>query len=218
VGLVTLIVVARHWSGAYAAADAEDFPALGATAWGAAFTAVSFLTTTGLVSHDWIVARAWSGLTPPGLVLVGLALIGGGVATTAGGVKLLRVYAMARLGGMEMARMVHPRLVDPGNAMQRFLAGAGARSACLFAMVFAIVAVAIMGLLLLTGPTLEEALIFTIAALTTTGPLVEVAGVTPLYWTGLSDPARALMAAAMILGRLEILVVLALALAQVARD
>ena len=218
VGVVALIVVARHWSGAYDPADAEDFPALGATAWGAVFTAVSFLTTTGLVSHDWIVARAWSGLTAPGLVLVGLALIGGGVATTAGGVKLLRVYAMARLGGLEMARLIQPRLVDPGTEMQRFLAGAGARAACLFAMVFAIVAVAILGLLLLTGPTLEEALIFTIAALTTTGPLVEVAGATPLYWSGLSDPARVLMAATMILGRLEILVVLALALAQVARD
>ena len=218
VGVVALIVVARHWSGAYDPADAEDFPALGATAWGAVFTAVSFLTTTGLVSHDWIVARAWSGLTPPGLVLVGLALIGGGVATTAGGVKLLRVYAMTRLGGIEMARMVQPRLVDPGTETQRFLAGAGARAACLFAMVFAIVAVAILGLLLLTGPSLEEGLIFTIAALTTTGPLVEVAGATPLYWTGLSDAGRALMAGAMILGRLEILVVLALALAQVARD
>ena len=218
VAVVVLFVVARHWAGAFDATGAEDFPALGATAWGALFTGLSFLTTTGFVSHDWIAARAWSGLTPPGLVLMGLALIGGGVATTAGGVKLLRVYAMARLGGLEVARLIHPRMMDPGTERQRFLAGAGARAAWLFAMVFAIVAVALLGLLLLTGRSLEEGLIFTIAAITTTGPLVEVAGIGALYWHELTGTEKIVLAFGMILGRLEILVILALALAQVARD
>jgi trk system potassium uptake protein len=218
VGAVVLLVVARHLGAAFEAGAAEDVPTLGATAWGAAFTGLSFLTTTGFVSHDWIVARAWSNLTPPGLVLVGLALIGGGVATTAGGVKLLRVYAMTRLGGLEMERLIHPRMVDPGTETQRFLAGAGARAAWLFAMVFAIVGVALLGGMMLTGATLEEGLILVIAALTTTGPLVEVAGVGGLTWVGQPEAARLVLAGAMILGRLEILVILALALAQVARD
>lgn len=218
VAAVGLFVLARHWAGAYEAAEGEELPVLGAAAWGAVFTGLSFLTTTGFVSHDWIVAQAWSGLTPPGLVLMGLALMGGGVATTAGGVKLLRVYAMTRLGGLEMERLIHPRLVDPGTEYQRFLAGAGARAAWLFAMVFAIVAVALVGLLMLTGQSLETGLIFAVSALTTTGPLVEVAGDQALHWAQTSDPARLILACAMILGRLEILVILALALAQIARD
>ena len=43
-----------------------------------------------------------SGLATPGLILMGLALIGGGVATTAGGVKLLRVFALYQNGTREM--------------------------------------------------------------------------------------------------------------------
>jgi trk system potassium uptake protein len=216
--VVTLIVVARHWQGAFVAADGEDLPALGSAAWGAAFTGLSFLTTTGFVSHDWIVSRAWSGLTPPGLVLMGLALVGGGVATTAGGVKLLRILAMARMGRSELERMINPSVVDRGSDYARFLAHGGARAAWLFAMVFAIVAVALVGVVMAFGSSLETALIFVIAALTTTGPLVQVAGESALGWSGLGDPARFVLALAMILGRLEILVILALAMGQIARD
>lgn len=214
---VGLFVVARHWAGAYEAADGEDLPAMGAAAWGAIFTGLSFLTTTGLVSHDWIVARAWSGLTPPGLVLMGLALLGGGVATTAGGVKLLRVYAMSRMGALELERLLHPSMMDPGSEYQRFLADDGARKAWLFAMVFAIVAVALVGVLLLTGLTLEVALIYVTAALTTTGPLVQVGGDAAMQWSALGEGSRLLMALTMILGRLEILVILALALTHLGR-
>lgn len=215
---VAAVVVARHWAGAYEIAEGEDLPALGATAWGALFTGLSFLTTTGLVSHDWIVARAWSGLTPPGLVLVGLALIGGGVATTAGGVKLLRILAMARLGRAELHRMIHPSVVDDGAGLDRWLATGGARAAWLFAMVFAMTSVAVIGLLILAGETLESALIMAVAALTTTGPLLEVAGDHPQGWVATGDPARAVLALAMIMGRLEILVILALALGALSRD
>jgi trk system potassium uptake protein len=215
---VMLIVVARHWQGAWVVAEGEDLPALGSAAWGAAFTGLSFLTTTGLISHDWIVARTWSGLTPPGLVLMGLALMGGGVATTAGGVKLLRVLAMARMGRAELDRMIFPRLVDRGTDYDRFLAHQGARAAWLFAMVFAIVAVALIGVMMLLGAPLETALIYVVAALTTTGPLVQVAGDAALTWSSLGDAGRVTMALTMILGRLEILVILALALSQIARD
>ena len=62
---------------------------------------LSFLTTTGFVSEHWAEAQNWSGLRTPGLVLMGLALIGGGVATTAGGVKLLPVFALYQNGVRE---------------------------------------------------------------------------------------------------------------------
>ncbi|MFN4100593.1 MAG: potassium transporter TrkG [Pararhodobacter sp.] len=209
IGLVVLFVVARHWAGAFEAREGENLPAIGRAAWGAAFTALSFLTTTGFVSQDWIASRAWSGLTPPGLVLMSVALLGGGVATTAGGIKLLRFYALGRLGRFEMMRMIYPSMVVGGNEYDRFLATSGARSAWLFAMVFALTAVTVVALLLFLGMTLETAMIFTVAALTNTGPLVQVAGEMPHYWVLLDDPARLVLAVAMILGRLEILVLLA---------
>lgn len=209
VSLVILFVVARHWAGAFEAREGENLPAMGRAAWGAAFTSLSFLTTTGFVDQDWIAARGWSGLTPPGLVLMSVALLGGGVATTAGGVKLLRLYALGRLSRFELMRMIYPSMVIGGNEYDRFLATTAARSAWLFAMVFALTSVVVVAMLLFTGMSLETSMIFTIGALTNTGQLVQVAGDLPLYWVLLGDPARLVLAAAMILGRLEILVLLA---------
>ncbi|KPQ08304.1 MAG: trk system potassium uptake protein TrkH [Rhodobacteraceae bacterium HLUCCA12] len=218
VGLVTLVVAARHWLGAFEVAEGENLPALGRAIWGTLFTSLSFLTTTGFVSHDWAAMRLWSGLTPPGLVLMGLAIIGGGVATTAGGVKLLRVYALARMGGLELQRMIYPSMVMGGGARQRFLMTHGAHAAWLFAMVFALTAAVLLALLMLFGMSFETGLIFTFAALTTTGQLVQVAGDLPLHWWLLSDPAKAALALGMILGRLEILALLALLMTRFARD
>jgi trk system potassium uptake protein TrkH len=217
VSLVSLFVLARHWAGAFEIREGENLPAIGRAAWGAAFTSLSFLTTTGFVNQDWIASRIWSGLTPPGLVLMGLALLGGGAATTAGGIKLLRVYALTRLGKAEAERMIYPSMLTGGNEYDRFLATAGARSAWLFAMVFALTCVVVVALLLLAGMSLETSLIFTVAALANAGPLVQVAGDLPLYWVLLGEPARAVLAVAMILGRLEILVFLALILGRLQR-
>jgi len=94
--------------------------------WGALFTVASFLTTTGFESADWIIATNWSGLPTPGLLLVGMALIGGGVATTAGGVKLLRVYALFRHGEREVDRLVHPSSIGGGGREARRIRRKGA--------------------------------------------------------------------------------------------
>lgn len=210
--LAVLFVVARHWTGAFAVAEGENLPAMRRAAWGVAFTALSFLTTTGFISEAWIASRSWSGLTPPGLVLMGLAIMGGGVATTAGGVKLLRLYSLMRLGKDEMDRMLYPSIVASGNEYTRYLATTGARAAWLFSMVFTLTAVAVVALLLLAGMSLETSMIFTVAALCNIGPLVQIAGESTLHWVLLSDTARVILAGAMILGRLEIVVFLALVL------
>ena len=216
--LVILIVVLRHVIAAAGVPDDEAFPALGRAIWGMAFNGLSFLTTAGLVSESWLTMRAWSGLSPPGLLLVGLALMGGGVATTAGGVKLLRVHAMARMGRVELERLVFPSMVFGGGERARFLSTRGARAAWLLAMVFAIAGVTLVALLMILGLRFETALIFGIAALSTTGPLAQVAGETPHLWSGLDDSALAVLALAMILGRLEILVLVALVMARLGRN
>lgn len=211
VSLVTLFVVARHWFGAFDEAEGENLPAMGRAAWGAAFTSLSFLTTTGFVSESWIASRVWSGLTPPGLILMGLGLLGGGVATTAGGIKLIRVFALLRLSKHEAERMIYPNIISGGNEYERFMTTKAARSAWLFAMVFTFTSIGVVAVLLLTGMSLETSLIFASAALTNTGPIAQYASDLPLYWVLLSDPARFVLAISMILGRLEILVLLAAA-------
>jgi trk system potassium uptake protein len=58
--------------------------------------------------------------------------------------------------------------------------------------------------------TFEAALVMTLAALTTTGPLALVAGDVPLSFAELGLPAKAILGLAMVVGRVEVLAILAL--------
>jgi trk system potassium uptake protein TrkH len=179
--------------------------------WGSVFTVTSFLTTTGFESTHWDTARAWSGLGSPGVLLLGLAVFGGGVATTAGGVKLLRVYALYKHGLREMEKLVQPSSIGGAGQAARRFRRQGAYVAWVFFMLFAIsIAVVTLALSLVAGVGFEDAMILTIATLSTTGPLTEVAGDVPVNLAQLSDTAKAILSAAMILGRLETLAIIAL--------
>ncbi|WP_405401566.1 TrkH family potassium uptake protein [Paracoccus sp. Ld10] len=191
--------------------------------WGSLFSALSYLTTTGWTSVAWAGARSWSGLDAPGLVLAGLALMGGGIATTAGGVKLLRVYALARHGQREMERIIHPHSVSGGGRIARRLRREGAYLAFIFFMLFAISIALVVSLVSVHAIEFETATILSIAALTNAGPLASAIPLTPAFegtagiasapwegWSGLPDFTKAVLAGAMVLGRIEMLAVLAL--------
>ena len=178
--------------------------------WGTLFTVASFLTTTGFESATWDAARAWSGLQTPGLVLMGLALFGGGVATTAGGVKLLRVYALYKHGLREMEKLVQPSSIGGSGQTARRFRRQGAYVAWVFFMLFALSIAAVMTALSLAGLNFEETLVLTIATLSTTGPLTNTAMETPMLLGQLSDLAKSIAVAAMVLGRLETLAIIAL--------
>lgn len=68
----------------------------------------------------------------------------------------------------------------------------------------------VMILLSLTGVQFETAMVLAVAALTTTGPLAEVAGQTPIAYSGLPDTAKIILGATMVLGRLETLALISL--------
>lgn len=237
--LVAAVLFARHFIGAIeVASSAADSAAPAAAplrhpfesvlkgaaaAWGGLFNGLSYLTTTGWNSTDWQGARTWSGLTSPGLILAGLAIFGGGVATTAGGVKLLRVYALARHGERELERIIHPRSIAGGGRMARRLRREGAYLAFIFFMLFAISIAVVVTLVSIQQIEFETATILSIAALTNTGPLAGAIPLTPTFegtagiasapwegWSGLSIFNKSILAGAMIVGRLETLAILAL--------
>lgn len=210
---VPLLLFARHWLGAYNVdpnvqldPGAEGVRAL----WGSMFTVLSFLSTTGFVSSEWDASQAWSGLGTPGLILMGLALIGGGVATTAGGVKLLRVYVLFLNGQREMERLIHPSSVGSQGPERRRIHRDGAFIAWIFFMLFAISLAGISVVLTLFGVGFEEAILLSIASLSTTGPLVEAASETNINLLELADGAKLTLAGAMVLGRFETLAIIAL--------
>lgn len=204
------LLFARHWVGALEVDELADGQAALSALWGSVFTVISFLTTTGFVSDAWGEARAWSGLQTPGLLLVGLVLMGGGVATTAGGVKLLRVYALYKHGVREMGKLIYPSSVAGAGRLGRRIRREGAYIAWVVFMLLVMSIAAVMVALAATGLDFEDATILAIATLTTTGPLALVAGAAPIDYFMLSDAAKLICAAAMIVGRIETLVMIAL--------
>ncbi|WP_225026114.1 potassium transporter TrkG [Xinfangfangia pollutisoli] len=208
--VVVLVLLLRHLMSEVQTGDLSSLRSFLRAFWGAMFTSLSFLTTTGYESAYWSSARDWSGLGAPGLLLLALAILGGGVATTAGGVKLLRVYALFRHGQRELERIIHPNSIGGGGAAERRLRYEGAYQAWVFFMLFAISVALVMAALTVAGLAFETALVLGIAGLTTTGQLAGVASLDPILYSGLSDPVKLILGAAMILGRLETLALIAL--------
>lgn len=206
----TAFIFLRHWVGAIEVAEALNLRDALVALWGAVFTVTSFLTTTGFESRAWSMAQGWSGLSTSGLILMGLALFGGGVATTAGGAKLLRVYALYRHGLREMERLVHPNAVGGSGGAARYFRRQGAYLAWLTFMLMTLAVAIFMLIFALTGESFEDALILTTAGLTTTGPLVTLAGEAPIDLAVLSPGAKLVLCTAMVMGRVELLAFVAL--------
>jgi len=215
---VPTILFMRHWLGAIGDAREDDLATAVYAFWGALFTIASFLTTTGFESSQWDTAQTWSGLPTPGLILMGLALMGGGVATTAGGVKLLRVYALYLNGRRELYRLVHPSSVGTGGDRKDRRFGAGAFSAWIFFMLFALSLAVVTVALTLSGVGFEQALVLSISSLTTTGPLTEYATQSSIDINALGGSVKAILCTAMVLGRLETLAIVALISPEMWRD
>ncbi len=207
---VPLLLFARHWMGAFDVDEVENLSMAASALWGGMFTVLSFLSTTGFESAAWEAARGWSGLGTPGLILLGLSMVGGGVATTAGGVKLLRVYALYLNGRREMERLVHPSSVGRASAGSRRIRRQGAFIAWIFFMLFALSLALVTVVLAALGQDFEAAIVLAVAALSTTGPLVSVATDNPMELLTLTSPAKLVICAAMVLGRLETLAIIAL--------
>ncbi|MFT4961437.1 MAG: trk system potassium uptake protein TrkH [Paracoccaceae bacterium] len=207
---VPILLFIRHWLAAFDINASEDISLALHAFWGSMFTVMSFLTTTGFVSADWGEAQQWSGLGTPGLILMGLALIGGGVATTAGGVKLLRVYALYLNGYREIERLVHPSSVSGAIVGNKRIQRNGAFIAWVFFMLFALSLALVAVVLAALGVSFDQAIVLSIATLSTTGPLIEVASETPIRLAELGGWTKGVLCVAMVLGRLETLAIIAL--------
>ncbi|WP_375261610.1 TrkH family potassium uptake protein [Palleronia sp.] len=211
---VTLLIVVpgflftRHFLDAIESEG--DLGAAIAALWGALFMTMSFLTTAGFESSFFEEARFWSGLETPGILFIGLSLIGGGVATTAGGVKLLRVFALYKHGAREMERLVFPSSIGGSGFRGRRLRREGAFVAWIFFMLFALTVAVTMAALAFAGVEFEDSVVLTVAALSNNGPLAELGAEQSISYGSLSSAAQLILALVMVLGRLEALAIIAL--------
>jgi len=203
--LTTVVLFVYHWIGRTPPSDATPLQAM----WGGLVLGLSFLTTTGYSTASTQVALDWAGLTSPGLLLMGLAIIGGGAATAAGGVKLLRMYALLRHGERELERLVHPHSLGGAGQTARFMRSTGALNAWVFFILFALSIAAGTALLTLSGMGFDASIGFTIAAITNTGPLATSLPDMPLSYEELTGIQRVILGGVMVAGRVELLVLLA---------
>lgn len=206
---VTGVLFLRSFIGAVEIERQDNLAASLQAIWGSSFTVLSFLSTTGFESGDWRAMQIWSGLPDPGTILLGVAVMGGGIATTAGGVKLLRLYALYRHGLHEMDLLVHPASLGRHGQGAQLISERGPRIAFVFLMLFLIALALIMIALSATGLSFEHSLTLSVAALTTTGPAIRTLG-DGLAYSDLSGLAQAILCVGMIVGRMEALVIVAL--------
>jgi trk system potassium uptake protein TrkH len=105
--------------------------------------------------------------------------------------------------------LVHPSSVGSLGRGDRLIAPGGAQIAFVFLMLFLVsIAVVMLGLTA-TGIGFEDALTLAVAGLTTTGPLIRTLE-SGIAYSDLSGAAQGLLGVAMIVGRLEALVLVAL--------
>jgi len=206
---VPLLLFMRHWIASFEVSTQQDVAAAFAAFWGSVFTVMSFMTTTGFESADWQTAQNWSGLSTPGVMFLALAVMGGGVATTAGGVKLLRVYALYKHGLREMERLVHPTSVGGAGMAARRFRREGAFMAWIFLMLFLVGIAVIMLSLSFVGVGFDDAIALSVAAVTNTGP---VAGMldSGLRYTDVGTYEQMILCVGMVFGRVEVLALIAL--------
>jgi len=210
VALVTLGLFLRHWVGALTIALGPATLGMGEALWGTFFTVLSFLTTTGFESASWRAARDWSGLANPGLILLGLAAIGGGAATTAGGIKLIRAYALLRHGRRELERLAQPNSVIGIGAATRSLLREGPVIVWTFMMLFIFAILAAVLTLTALGLRFDTATLAAIAAIANCGPAFEMVVETGRSFADFTGAQRGVLMALMIVGRVETLALIAL--------
>lgn len=208
--LISGFLFLRHFVGAIEASEGNDLSAALNAVWGSIFTVMSFLTTTGFESRGWPEAQNWSGLTEANLILLLLALIGGGFATTAGGIKLLRTIALFKHSEREIGRLVHPNSIAGAGTVARKFRGEGAFVAWLFVMFFLLSIGAGIGLLTFMGEDFESAFLLSVASISNVGPLATSVGEESYIFRSLGFEPRLVLCALMIVGRMEVLAVIAL--------
>ena len=141
--------------------------------------------------------------------MVGLCLFGGGVATTAGGIKLLRISILFSAFSNETGKLLHPSSVVNNKKFTKSL-DISVYMAWIFFMLFIVSLGALTIILSMFGTLFEDSLLLVVSCLTTTGPLLQIVGLESYSIIELPLSSKIILILTMILGRLEILVALSL--------
>jgi len=166
------------------------------------FQAVSIGTTTGFTTENFAL---WPAALP--VLLIFASFIGGCAGSTAGGIKVIRWLLIYKQGAREVARLVHPNAEIPvklGNsAIQPRVVDAVWGFFSVYIVVFGVM------LLVMMATGLDQVTAFSAVAATLNNLGPGLGDVTSGFMS-LSDMAKWVSVAGMLLGRLEIFTLLVL--------
>ncbi|WP_354671204.1 TrkH family potassium uptake protein [Thiohalobacter sp. IOR34] len=166
------------------------------------FEVVSVITSTGFGEVDF---THWPLFLP--VLLIFISFIGGCGGSTAGGMKVMRVLLLIKQGQRELGRLLHPRALRPVRIGRRLLGERTTQAIWGFFAAYIFVFVLLTLAMMAAGLDQVSAFAAVATCLNNLGPgLGEVA----YTFGGVSDAAKLLAAAAMLLGRLEIFTLLVL--------
>lgn len=158
------------------------------------FNAISILSTNGVVIGE----------APPLAAALVTAIIGGAAVSTAGGFKILRWLVITRRAREEIRRLVLPSAVFGGARVSNEF------GVWIHFLVFTMTLGALVVALSVGGHPFELTAAAAVSALANAGPLIYLAEAGADGYAAISPPYRWFLVAAMILGRLEAAVALAL--------
>lgn len=166
------------------------------------FQVVSFATTTGFTSQDF---SGWPILLP--IMLIFISFIGASAGSTGGGIKVVRILLMFKLGMREIKKLIHPSAQINIKLGNRVLSSKVLISVWGFFALYIMSFIVIMMLLMFSGLDQDTSFSATTASINNLGPGInDVAN----NYKGINDFAKVILSFAMLLGRLEILTLLAL--------
>jgi trk system potassium uptake protein TrkH len=168
----------------------------------AVFQTASILTTTGYGTANF---DLWPDLSRYLLVL--LMFLGACAGSTAGGVKVIRLLVVIKDGHVELRKLLFPELVRPVTINGRAVQPETIQAILGFFILYITTTVAATAFVLATGVDLVTGVTAVVSAMNSIGPGLGLVGPSQNY-AFLPDACKWILAACMIVGRLEIYTVL----------
>jgi trk system potassium uptake protein TrkH len=171
----------------------------------AAFQVTSLMTTTGFVTQDFDLWPSFSKI-----LLVVLMFVGGSAGSTAGGIKVIRLLMLFKVAQRGLVRLIRPHVVMPVRLGRQVIPEDAIQQVTGFFFLYMLVFVGVSLFVAAHGIDMATSLSSAAATLGNIGPgLARIGAVR--HFADLPVDVKAVLAVAMILGRLELYTLAALA-------
>ncbi len=171
----------------------------------AAFQVTSLMTTTGFATQDF---DLWPDFSK--ILLVVLMFVGGSAGSTSGGIKVIRLVMLFKVAHRGLVRMIRPHVVMPVRIGRQVIPEDAIQEVTGFFFLYLLIFVGVTLFVAAHGIDMATSLTSSASALGNIGPGLARIGATQNF-SALPLDVKVVLGVCMILGRLELYTVAALA-------